>query len=161
MPGRNPAIKAFNQMPDTAPPSKRDRDSPKAPKRRQQIVESGSNPSNDSRARVRLRPHKDQWNKILDCYRQNSLATAQEICRLSLEAEDERVRSVCGGMVMERAWGKPREFDAALEKDGDQLDLMKLTPEQRQQLRELIELAKVKRAIATIDAKPVEPPKPD
>ena len=29
--------------------------------------------------------------------------------RLSTEAEDERVRSVCCGMVMDRAWGKPRD----------------------------------------------------
>jgi hypothetical protein len=35
----------------------------------------------------------------------------KEMCRLALEAEDERVRSVCTGMVLERAWGKPREYD--------------------------------------------------
>jgi hypothetical protein len=33
------------------------------------------------------------------------------MCRLALEAEDERVRSVCAGMVMDRAWGKPKEYD--------------------------------------------------
>jgi hypothetical protein len=38
-------------------------------------------------------------------------AAAKEMCRLALEAEDERVRSVCAGMVMDRAWGRPREFD--------------------------------------------------
>jgi len=33
------------------------------------------------------------------------------MCRLALEAEDERVRSVCLGMVLERAWGRPKEYD--------------------------------------------------
>jgi hypothetical protein len=31
--------------------------------------------------------------------------------RLATEAEDERTRAICSGMVMDRAWGKPREYD--------------------------------------------------
>jgi hypothetical protein len=31
--------------------------------------------------------------------------------RLATEAEDERTRAICSGMVLERAWGKPREYD--------------------------------------------------
>jgi hypothetical protein len=38
------------------------------------------------------------------------------MCRLALEAEDERIRSVCLGMVLERAWGKPRDYDPTQEK---------------------------------------------
>jgi hypothetical protein len=44
-------------------------------------------------------------------YRLHSPASAAEICRLSVEAENEHVRAVCGQMVLERAWGKPREYD--------------------------------------------------
>jgi hypothetical protein len=33
--------------------------------------------------------------------------------RLATEAEDQRVRSVCAGMALDRAWGKPREYDPA------------------------------------------------
>jgi hypothetical protein len=49
--------------------------------------------------------------EVQKIYRECSPAAAKEVCRLALEAEDERVRSVCAGMVLERAWGKPREFD--------------------------------------------------
>ena len=49
--------------------------------------------------------------EVQKIYRECSPAAAREMCRLALEAEDERVRSVCAGMVMDRAWGRPREFD--------------------------------------------------
>ena len=49
--------------------------------------------------------------EVQKIYRVCSPAAAKEICRLALEAEDERVRSVCAGMVMDRAWGRPKEYD--------------------------------------------------
>src|SRR5207244_12958671 len=49
--------------------------------------------------------------EVQKIYREFSPAAAKEMCRLALEAEDERVRSVCAGMVMDRAWGRPKEYD--------------------------------------------------
>jgi hypothetical protein len=49
--------------------------------------------------------------EVQQIYRECSPAAAKEMCRLALEAEDERVRSVCAGMVMDRAWGRPKEYD--------------------------------------------------
>src|SRR6266478_744587 len=49
--------------------------------------------------------------EVQKIYRECSPAAAKEMCRLALEAEDERVRSVCLGMVLERAWGRPKEYD--------------------------------------------------
>jgi hypothetical protein len=49
--------------------------------------------------------------EVQKIYRECSPAAAREMCRLALEAEDERVRSVCAGMVTDRAWGKPKEYD--------------------------------------------------
>src|ERR1700757_3500206 len=49
--------------------------------------------------------------EVQKLYRECSPAAAKEMCRLALEAEDERVRSVWAGMVMDRAWGKPKEYD--------------------------------------------------
>src|SRR5438132_13655923 len=49
--------------------------------------------------------------EVQKIYRIASPAAAKEMCRLAVEAEDERVRSVCAGMVMDRAWGRPREYD--------------------------------------------------
>ena len=51
------------------------------------------------------------YAEVQKIYRECSPAAAREMCRLALEAEDERVRSVCAGMVMDRAWGKPKEYD--------------------------------------------------
>jgi hypothetical protein len=72
---------------------------------------SGSPP-----AHTRGRPNdRERWVKLFaevqKIYRECSPAAAREMCRLALEAEDERVRSVCAGMVMDRAWGKPKEYD--------------------------------------------------
>jgi hypothetical protein len=76
---------------------------------------SGSPP-----AHTRGRPNdRERWVKLFaevqKIYRECSPAAAREMCRLALEAEDERVRSVCLGMVLERAWGKPRDYDPAQE----------------------------------------------
>ena len=49
--------------------------------------------------------------EVQKIYRECSPAAAREMCRLALEAEDERVHSVCAGMVMDRAWGRPKEYD--------------------------------------------------
>jgi hypothetical protein len=58
---------------------------------------------------------RERWVKLYaevrKIYRESSPAAAKEMCRLALEAEDERVRSVCASMVMDRAWGKPKEYD--------------------------------------------------
>jgi len=86
MAGHNPFVKQFKQF-------------------------SGSPP-----AHTRGRPNdRERWVKLYaevqKIYRECSPAAAREMCRLALEAADERVRSVCLGMVLERAWGKPREYD--------------------------------------------------
>ena len=86
MAGHNPFVKQFKQF-------------------------SGSPP-----AHTRGRPNdRERWVKLFaevqKIYRECSPAAAREMCRLALEAEDERVRSVCAGMVMDRAWGKPKEYD--------------------------------------------------
>ena len=67
-------------------------------------------------ARTRGRPDDRErsvklFAEVQQIYRECSPAAAKEMCRLALEAEDERVRSVCLGMVLERAWGKPKDYD--------------------------------------------------
>src|SRR6266699_5095706 len=57
----------------------------------------------------------NRFAEVQKIYRECSPAAAKEMCRLALEAEDERVRSVCAGMVMDRAWGKPREYEGSEE----------------------------------------------
>jgi hypothetical protein len=65
----------------------------------------------DPRARIRSKNHYEIWAEVQDLYRKASPEAAKEIIRLETECEDERVRSVCAGMVLERAWGKPKEYD--------------------------------------------------
>ena len=61
-------------------------------------------------ARTRGRPDGRErsvklYAEVQKIYRECSPAAAKEMCRLAVEAADERVRSVCLGMVMDRAWG--------------------------------------------------------
>jgi hypothetical protein len=80
--------------------------------------------------------------EVQKIYRECSPAAASEICRLALEAEDERVRSVCAGMVVERAWGKPREYDPAAEQPQQKptFDPSLYTTEELEQLHAAIRL---------------------
>src|SRR6266404_4956169 len=61
--------------------------------------------------RVKLKPHQKYWAEVVDIYRAGSPDAARELVRLATEAENEHVRAVCAGMVMDRAWGRPREYD--------------------------------------------------
>jgi hypothetical protein len=65
----------------------------------------------DPRARVRTKDHREYWAEVQDIYRKNSPDAARKIVRLAAECPDERVRSVCANWVIERAWGKPKEYD--------------------------------------------------
>jgi hypothetical protein len=86
MAGHNPLVKQFKQFNGSPPAHTRGR-------------------PDDRERSVKL------FAEVQKIYRVCSPAAAKEMCRLALEAEDERVRSVCAGMVMDRAWGRPREFD--------------------------------------------------
>jgi hypothetical protein len=86
MAGHNAFVKQFKQFSGSPPAHTRGR-------------------PNDRERSVKL------FAEVQKIYRECSPAAAREMCRLALEAEDERVRSVCAGMVMDRAWGKPKEYD--------------------------------------------------
>ena len=60
--------------------------------------------------------------------------------RLATEAEDERVRSVCCGMVMDRAWGKPKEYDPDKEapKQAPPFDPSLYTTEELRRMQEVV-----------------------
>src|SRR5262249_55809970 len=101
---------------------------------------SGSPP-----AYTRGRPDdRERWVKLYgevqQIYRVCSPAAAKEMCRLALEAEDERVRSVCAGMVMDRAWGKPKEYDpnAGAPKKAPRFDPSLYTLEELKQMRDVM-----------------------
>src|SRR6266853_6795939 len=86
MAGHNPLVKQFKQFNGSPPVHTRGR--------------------KDDRERwVKL------YAEVRKIYRECSPAAAKEMVRLALEAEDERVRSVCASIVMDRAWGKPKEYD--------------------------------------------------
>jgi len=100
---------------------------------------SGSPP-----AHTRGRPDdRERWVKLYaevqKIYRECSPAAAKEMCRLAVEAEDERVRSVCLGMVLERAWGRPREYDPNAEAPKKRLmfDPSLYTLEELKQMRDV------------------------
>jgi hypothetical protein len=57
------------------------------------------------------------------------------------KGEDTRNRIVAMSMLLDRAWGKPKEYDPNSEKPTAALDVGRLTADQRQQLRELVRLA--------------------
>jgi hypothetical protein len=60
--------------------------------------------------------------------------------------EETRNRLVAMSMLLDRAWGKPKEFDPNAEKPTTAIDLSRLTADQRQQLRELLRLTSARQA---------------
>ena len=114
----------------------------------------------DGRTRVKLKPHISYWAEILDIYRAGSPEAARELVRLSTQAEDERVRSVCAGMVMDRAWGKPREYDPDKEapKKAPPFDpKLYTTDELRDMQRVMLMMARRQGLIPPEDVEAVEP----
>ncbi len=69
----------------------------------------------------------------------------EQLIHLAMTAQDERVKSVCLVAVLDRAGVKPMDFDPNTEKAVNSLDVSKLSPEQREQLRGLITLMNGKR----------------
>jgi hypothetical protein len=73
--------------------------------------------------------------------RQHSAAAAQEMIRLFEHCEDERVRYMAAQWVYEQAWGKARDYDPA-EDAPPKIDLLFLSPEERQGIRDTIDRAR-------------------
>ena len=98
--------------------------------------------------------------EVQKIYRECSPAAAKEMCRLALEAEDERVRSVCAGMVMDRAWGRPKEYDPNAEtpKKSPPFDPKLYTTEElRDMQRVMLMMARRQGLIPPEDVEAVEP----
>ena len=91
--------------------------------------------------------------EVQKIYRECSPAAAREMCRLALEAEDERVRSVCAGMVMDRAWGKPREYDPDKEapKKAPPFDPKLYTTEELRRMQEVMMMIAVRQGLVPRD----------
>ena len=91
--------------------------------------------------------------EVQKIYRECSPAAAKEMCRLALEAEDERVRSVCAGMVMDRAWGKPREYDPDKEapKKAPPFDPKLYTTEELRRMQEVMMMIAVRQGLVPRD----------
>src|SRR5438132_5804312 len=96
--------------------------------------------------------------EVQKIYRKCSPAAAIEMCRLALEAEDERVRSVCAGMVMDRAWGKPREYDPDKEapKKAPPFDPKLYTTEELRQMQAVMKMIAVRQGLIPPEDEAVE-----
>src|SRR6266446_7602407 len=105
-------------------------------------------------ARTRGRPDDRErsvklFAEVQKIYRECSAAAAKEMCRLALEAEDERVRSVCLGMVMDRAWGRPREYDPNAEapKRAPPFDPKLYTTDELRRMQEVMTMIAVRQGL--------------
>jgi hypothetical protein len=96
--------------------------------------------------------------EVQKIYRECSPAAAKEMCRLALEAEDERVRSVCAGMVMDRAWGRPREYDPNAEeaKKPPPFDPSLYTTDELRQMQKVMKMIAVRQGLIPPDEEAVE-----
>ena len=57
-----------------------------------------------------------EYQRCLMLCRENSFDAAQQIIRLSRESDDERVKYMAATWIVERAWGKAKEFDPLKER---------------------------------------------
>jgi hypothetical protein len=73
-----------------------------------------------------------------------SQEAAEEVIRLCRHSNDDRVRLLAAQWIYERAWGKAPESDTGeADEDRPSLDVSKLSPEQRDQLRGILATATV------------------
>lgn len=82
-----------------------------------------------------------EYQRCLHLCRKNSHAAAEEIVKLSISSEDDRVRYTAAAWVYERAWGKPKEYDPTKEQpERPRFDPELLTPAQRNQVEAALRL---------------------
>jgi len=82
-----------------------------------------------------------EWQRCRALCREHSEAAAKEIIRLFSESLDDRVRYMAAQWTYEQAWGKAREFNPNAEPTPSTFDPSRLTLEQRQQMRQLLDIA--------------------
>ena len=110
--------------------------------------------------RIKRKDHAKYWTEVQQIYRQNSPAAAQNICRLALYAEDERTQAICSGMVMDRAWGKPKDYDPNTEgpKKAPPFDPKLYTTDELRRMQEVMMMIAVRQGLVPEeDAEGVEP----
>jgi len=114
-------------------------------------------------ARTRGRPDDRErsvklFAEVQKIYRECSPAAAREMCRLVLEAEDERTRAVCAGMVMERAWGKVRDYDPNAEapKKAPPFDPKLYTTEELREMQRVMQMIAVRQGLIPPEDEAVE-----
>jgi hypothetical protein len=78
------------------------------------------------------------YNEAMRICREASPEAARKMVGL-MDSEDPRVAYMATNTVLERAWGKPKEFEPNAEREPSALDFSRLNREQRQQMRELLE----------------------
>jgi len=92
-----------------------------------------------------------QYLECMRICREASPEAARKMVAL-MDSEDPRVAYMATNTILERAWGKPKEFEPNAEREPAPLDFSRLTTEQRQQMRELLEAMKATAAMPDGDA---------
>src|SRR6266436_10238327 len=118
----------------------------------------GSPPARTRGRRVDRERSVKLFAEVQQIYRECSPAAAKEMCRLAVEAEDERVRSVCAGMVMDRAWGRPKEYDPNAEtpKKSPPFDPKLYTTDELRRMQEVMTMIAVRQGLIPPEEDAVE-----
>lgn len=89
--------------------------------------------------------------KAQSIYRENSPEAAQTMVDL-LKDPDPRVRGFAADKVMERAWGKPRDYDPKSEDPETQpIDPSQFTAKQRALVRQVLQMLLAAKPLVTIE----------
>ena len=78
-----------------------------------------------------------QYQETIQLARQHSVAAMEKLIAL-MDSADDRVALVAQQAVLERAWGKPKEFDPNDEKPPIRVDLSKLSLAKKKEMLELV-----------------------
>jgi hypothetical protein len=90
-----------------------------------------------------------EYQRCRKLCREASASAAEEIIRLYQHSDDDRVRFMAAQWTFEQAWGKAPQYDPNADPETrPNFDVSRLTPEQRQQLRELLEIGRAQTAMS-------------
>ena len=87
--------------------------------------------------------------------REFSAHNIERMRELAETTEDDRVQYMARTWLDEKAWGKARDYDPNEDK-APQIDLLKMSPEDRQKIRETLEKYENMRNVPQIEHKPDE-----
>ncbi len=94
-----------------------------------------------------------EYQETVRLARQHSVQAMHKLIT-KMDSDDERVGLIATQSVLERAWGKPKEYDLSGEKPPIKVDVSRLTLPERKALLRMLDAIQINDGVGTVEPPP-------